>query len=634
MGLTISTASKNNRTTRTGAASESGQASTDYDENPTPLHWAEWEGNDVIDKVYVYIFNGAGEDASYETTKVLAGSEFEIEGDTYTLKEPFLSTLGQKRVFVLVNLNQRLIAKINTKATAGCTAKDFRDFLQSSGWSNSSISTVPTSQVSQTRADEFVTKVGGKDAIVMTGEPVNVGITEQMKETVKNSATINTATVNVERVVAKVIVTIDKNFKLHETDLAKVREQAQGADDAVLPYASACMLFKESEADVSPKAYISDITWTVVQGASDLYFLKKPSEDKETFEYNAQNQETLPMEETTVKGKELKNGEAEWKNEEFWTDVVPQYADFSDFFDYSGLWKKEGNSTIPYGIDIQATTPYVTETEGEAETETNNLKAEVAGLHSEYLLPTYAGSTALNQRGNTAYILIRARVHPLRYATIKHATEEEIEAGESDETLMVAAGEDGFKDLSTFYFDPISNRFGDSPEVLMNESFAGNPETIMKYTDGYMYYFLLPNATKPNDKNTAQVSPILRNQFYHIQIKKVFDMGYPWNPLVPYPKGTQGSKNPIIENPQNPNPRPEDDNLRDQYGPITQKQTGIHPHTNINRWLHRNEAYDYNNEQLKDDYLEKFTRSSHQSRTNQSRAFGQGLSVTVSSKRK
>lgn len=629
MSLTFSTHSKNNHITRSASASESGQASTDYDENPTPLHWAEWEGNDVIDKVYVYIFNGAGEDASYETTKVLAGSEFEIEGDTYTLKEPFLSTLGQKRVFVLVNLNQRLIAKINTKATAGCTAKDFRDFLQSSGWSDPSISTVPTSQVSQTRADEFVTKVGGKDAIVMTGEPVDVEITEQMKETVKNSTTINTATVNVERVVAKVIVTIDENFKLHETDLAKVREQAQGADDAVLPYASACMLFKDSESDVSPKAYISDITWTVVQGASDLYFLKKPSEDKETFEYNAQNQETLPMEETTVKGKELKNGEDEWKNEEFWTDVVPQYADFSDFFDYSGLWKKEGNSTIPYGIDIQATTPYVTETEGEAKTETNNLKAEVAGLHSEYLLPTYAGSTALNQRGNTAYILIRARVHPLRYATIKHTEDEE---GGYDETVMVAAEDDGFKDLSTFYFDPISNRFGDSPEVLMNESLAGNPETIMKYTDGYMYYFLLPNATKPNDKNTAKVSPILRNQFYHIQIKKALDMGYPWNPLVPYPKGTQGSENPIIENPQNPNPRPEDDNLRDKYGPITQKQTGIHPHTNINRWLHRNEAYD--NDQVKDEYLEKFTRSSHQSRTNQSRAFGQGLSVTFSSKRK
>ena len=631
MSLTFSTHSKNNHITRSASAASDGQASTDYDENPTPLHWAEWEGNDVIDKVYVYIFNGAGEDASYETTKVLAGSEFEIEGDTYTLKEPFLSTLGQKRVFVLVNLNQRLIAKINTKATAGCTAKDFRDFLQSSGWSDPSISTVPTSQVSQTRADEFVTKVGGKDAIVMTGEPVDVEITEQMKETVKNSTTINTATVNVERVVAKVIVTIDENFKLHETDLAKVREQAQGSDDAPLPYASACMLFKDSESDVSPKVYISDITWTVVQGASDLYLLKKPSEDTETFVYNAQGSEELPMEETTVKGKELKNGEDEWKNKEFWTGVVPQYAKFSDFYDYSGLWKKEGTSTIPYGIDIQATTPYVTETEGEAETETNNLKADVARLHSEYLLPTYAGSAALNQRGNTAYILIRARAHPLRYATIKYATEE----GEENDTLMVSPGDDGFQELSTFYFDPISNRIGDSPGALMKEEFAGNPQTIMKYTDGYMYYFLLPNATKPNDKNTATVSPILRNQFYHIQIKKVFDMGYPWNPLVPYPKGTPGSENPIIENPQNPNPRPEDANLNltDFWGnKVYQTQTGIHPHTNINRWLHRNEAYD--NDQVKDEYLEKFTRSSHQSPTNQSRAFGQGLSVTVSSKRK
>lgn len=112
-------------------------------------------------------------------------------------------------------------------------------------------------------------------------------------------------------------------------------------------------------------------------------------------------------------------------------------------------------------------------------------------------------------------------------------------------------------------------------------------------------------------------------------------MGYPWNPLVPYPKGTPGSENPIIENPQNPNPRPEDANLNltDFWGnKVYQTQTGIHPHTNINRWLHRNEAYD--NDQVKDDYLEKFTRSSHQSRTNQSRAFGQGLSVTVSSKRK
>ena len=126
MSLTFSTAPKNNHITRSGGASAGEGIPGDFEENRTPLHWAEWEGNDVINQVYVYIFNGEGDDASYETTKVLAGSEFEVSGDTYTLKEPFLSTLGHKRVFVLVNLNQRLITKINTKATAGCTAKDFR----------------------------------------------------------------------------------------------------------------------------------------------------------------------------------------------------------------------------------------------------------------------------------------------------------------------------------------------------------------------------------------------------------------------------------------------------------------------------------------------------------------------------
>ena len=622
MGLTFSTLSKNNRITRSGAASSGeGEPPKEETENPMPLHWAEWEGDDVIDKVYVYIFNGAGENASYETTKVIDGSEFEIDGDTYTLKEPFLSTLGEKRVFVLVNLNQRLVTKINAKATAGCTAQDFRDFLQSSGWSDESISTVPTSTVTQTRADEFVTKVDGKDAIVMTGEPVDVEITEQMKETVKNSTTINTANASVERVVAKVIVTIDENIKLHETDLAKVNNEAQEDGSH---YTQACMFFVDNESSTDPKAYISDITWAVVQGASDLYFLKKTSEDTEEFHYNTQGDVALPMEETTVKGKELKNGSDEWKPEDFWQSVVPQYANFSDFYDYSGLWKKVGNSTIPYGIDIQATTSYVTGEDGEAEAETNHLKTDAIGKHSEYLFPTYVGSDAEQQRGNTAYILIRARVHPLRYATMEGE-------GEDASAVTVSPGDDNFKELSTFYFDPISNRFGDTPQTLVKV--GANPQTIMKYKDGYVYYFLFPNATKPNDKNTAQVSPILRNQFYHIQINKIFDMGYPWNPLVPYPKTTEGREAPIIENPQNPNPRPEDDNFSDEDDEkITQKQTGIHPHTKINLWWHRNGVRDDDN--VKDEYLEKFTRSSHQSRTNQSRAFGQGLSVTVISKRK
>lgn len=622
MGLTISTASKNNRTTRSGGASNEGHVpSKEETENPMPLHWAEWEGDDVIDNVYVYIFDGAEENATYETTKVLAGSEFEKNGDgDYTLKEPFLSTVGSKRVFVLVNLNQRLVDKINAKATTGCTAKEFRDFLQTSGWSNESISTVPTSTVTQTRADEFVKNVGGKDAIVMTGEPVEVEITEQMKETVKNT-TVNTATASVERVVAKVLVTIDNKLRLKETNLQTVRNKAQGTDENADGYKSACMNFVDVEADDSPKAYISDITWAVVQGASDLYFLKKTSEDTEEFHYNAQNHETLKMEETTVKGQQLKNGSDDWTPNDFWNEVVPRYAEFSDYYDYSGLWKKVGDSTIPYGIDIQPTTPYVTGEDGEAKTETNHLKTDAIGKHSEYLFPTYVGSDAEQQRGNTAYILIRARVHPLKY-----------KKGSSSE--MVGADDEGFQDLSTFYFDPIKNLFGDSRAALVEDN--DYPEAIMKYKDGYVYYFLLPNATKPTDKNTAEASPILRNQFYHIQINKVTDMGYPWNSLVPYPKGTQGGADPIIVNPQNPNPRPEDDDLGEDAGEdaAKPKQTGIQPNTKIDKWLNRYNLYDSGNEEDRDEYLEKFTRSSRQFRTYQSRTFGQGLNVTISPRRK
>ena len=107
-------------------------------------------------------------------------------------------------------------------------------------------------------------------------------------------------------------------------------------------------------------------------------------------------------------------------------------------------------------------------------------------------------------------------------------------------------------------------------------------------------------------------------------------MGYPWNSLVPYPKGTQGGADPIIVNPQNPNPRPEDDDAGENAA--KPKQTGIQPNTKIDKWLNRYKLYD--NEEDRDEYLEKFTRSSRQFRTYQSRTFGQGLNVTISPRRK
>lgn len=141
--------------------------------------------------------------------------------------------------------------------------------------------------------------------------------------------------------------------------------------------------------------------------------------------------------------------------------------------------------------------------------------------HCEYLLPTFVGKDTPQQRGNTPYILIRALLHPLRYFTLS--------GGQSKEMYPTTAGY-AFNTPKTFYFDPISNIFGDTPEAIkayQREHNIAAHDVILKYEGGFVYYFLLPNANKPTDKNTSDYSPILRYQFYHVQIKEITDIGVP-----------------------------------------------------------------------------------------------------------
>lgn len=219
-----SNSSSNSRETRNGGGGAGGR---DVEGTATQsfLHWAEWEGNDAIEKVYAYIYKAEGSDFTYETTKEFSGDQFMQSGTTFSLKEPFEITAGNKQVFVVVNPNTRIASKIEAAITAGgdsYTASAFKTFLQSSGWSNPAIlPTAPTSEQTQTRADEFVRTINGKDVIVMTGEPANVSVTAAPKQQVQNFSK-NTVTLNVERVVAKVLVSISKDVVLHETNMTEV----------------------------------------------------------------------------------------------------------------------------------------------------------------------------------------------------------------------------------------------------------------------------------------------------------------------------------------------------------------------------------------------------------------------------
>lgn len=247
------------------------------------LHWTEWEGNDAIEKVYAYIFKASGSDFTYETTREFTGNQFTPSGTTFSLKEPFEITAGNKQVFVVVNPNTRIASKIGAAITAGgdsYTASAFKRFLQSSGWANLNIPTAPTSVQTQTRADEFVRTIDGKDVIVMTGEPVNVSVTAAPKQQVQNFSE-NTVTLNVERVVAKVLVNINNEISLHEADMKLVYSKRN-----TQKYRLAMTQIRDIN-NLTSTAYLSYLTWTVVQGANDLYLLKKPAAATEniTFEY-------------------------------------------------------------------------------------------------------------------------------------------------------------------------------------------------------------------------------------------------------------------------------------------------------------------------------------------------------------
>ena len=554
--------SSNSRETRDGGGGGGGR-DVEGTANQSFLHWAEWEGNDTIEKVYAYIFKAEGSDFTYETQKEFTGNQFTKSGTTYSLTEPFEITAGNKQVFVVVNPNTRIVNRIAAHITAGgtsYTASAFKSFLQSSGWSDPAIPTAPTSEQTQTRADEFVRTIDGKDVIVMTGEPVNVSVTAASKQEVQKFSR-NTVTLNVERVVAKVLVSISKDIVLHETDMAEV-------DNTYKKYKQAKIEIRDAT-NASSTAYLSNLTWAVAQGANALYLLKKPAGAKEniTFQYNNYDIEPqeLPTEETTVKGKKIDKAD-------FWQTVTPEYANFSDYYDYSGLWKKGGNSEIPYGYNVASLDRY---NPGNVKKETNSVKAAAVSNHCEYLLPTFVGKDTPQQRGNTPYILIRALLQPLRYFTLS--------GGQSKKMYPTTAGY-AFNTPKTFYFDPISNIFGDSPEAIkayQREHSVADHDVILKYEGRYVYYFLLPNANKPTDKNTSDYSPILRNQFYHVQINEITDMGFPWNSLVPYLKGTSGSRFPILANPQNPNPRPADN------AGTSNLETGIHPYTPISLWVPR-----------------------------------------------
>ena len=165
------------------------------------------------------------------------------------------------------------------------------------------------------------------------------------------------------------------------------------------------------------------------------------------------------------------------------------------------------------------------------------------------------------RRGNTAYVLVRARFVPdgNAFADKAHATYVE--------------GED-------FYLGA-NNKFYAKKEHITDPAKGGIAnQKFRTYVKGKVLYYAFVNPDKA--PNTLD-APVFRNGIYHINITGFKTIGTNWNPLYP-----EDPNNPATPTPDNPDPKPSDDpdnpNPFNPEDPNTPKETWMSVEMSVLAW--------------------------------------------------
>ena len=325
------------------------------DFGPYSFTWEE-EGGDPINKVVAYVFYEKDGAFVYETTKEFSASDLQSDNGAWRLKEPFNTTAGKKKVFVVVNPTASVKANINAKLTrvSDDTPSEYEEFdkfneyLHSSEVHTFTTDNYPTSHVPQSRADELVTNGG----ILMTGEAVETTIQAGVEKATVQSTAANNPKITVERAAARVLVTMPEEVDVSGPQNIRTKADYDKINDN--------QIIKGDQR--LPIAYVTDITWRVAQGAKDFYFIKKSAPNQKfilTSYYNPNwemgkdykdHAETAPAPDTlhvSLPTEEMPNPpvalpeyDASGKPiTDIWNEVYPEYFQYTNSFDYSGLWK-------------------------------------------------------------------------------------------------------------------------------------------------------------------------------------------------------------------------------------------------------------------------------------------------------
>ena len=505
--------------------------------NPQHNYVGKWVGADLIKSVDVYIFKtDASSPSGYSLEKQASLGPTDISFEQPKAGDNGVSYIrptkgfkvdpGQKRVFVVVNPNAETQALLAGQTDFDAFAAKYNGVLALQTAAGTPAPTKYTEAEATTAAgttDPFtvadhLAKLDGtgadqKDVIVMTGNfgEVNVadGVTES--QTLTTAATApNRAEVSVQRAVARVLVTADK-------DSYEVK-----GDDPTTPTVETV-----ANGDAVTLATITNLTYVVAQGESTLYFNQQESPNPTNYQYKTPNSTFVPTDPNTD------------------YDVAATY----DKYDYTGLWRNKTNHFG--GRDIVTNATYDASLQNVEEYVKN-----ANGLHGEFVLPNTHAYDAADRgasgyrKGNTAYVLVRGKINPKYVYMNDKSVENNWSATHADDDLFL--GDDGkFYQSVAAANDPTTN--GNATAAAMK---------VKKFVKGKVLYFVWVNPDHTSGKEWIN-SPAIRNNIYHIQISGIANYVYNWNPLIPNPNDPVDPTKPVSpenprdpNNPNNPDPQP------------------------------------------------------------------------------
>ena len=496
--------------------------------------YGSWNGQDKINSVKVYVFKADG-----KLEKVVSLSNLRLDQQTTgTVKvssnEAFKVTKGDKKVYVVVNPT----AAVTLPEQVGTTELTAFDKAYKAVNAPEAVATgaddpyYPKAAVTTTRADKFASVEDQKDVILMTGDVASVTVADGVTEQEAISGAKNQAHLTVERAVARVVVTSNKDVAAFEIKGDNPETEAK-EDNFVL-------------------ATLTNVTYTVAQGERAFNLLKKEygtagsTQDKEG---------SKKYEETPAFSQKTAN------SDEFWGKTAMEaYQGLIEHYDYSGLWLT--------GRQVKSRDAFIGDEDKDDEEVgkvTSHITTATTGDHGLFLLPTthkYGATADASdyRKSNTAYILVRGVLNPKVYVDANGAFKK-----------------DGALDGQDFYLGANGLVYA-SKDCVQDPTKKGvKGQTARMYKGGKALYFVWVH---PDKLAGTLNSPVDRNNIYHVQLKGVASFGANWNPLVPYPKDTpeldpktgkpkdptKGDK--VPNNPNNPDDRPNDNPFEPVNPPV------------------------------------------------------------------